>query len=177
MENPTGMMLALFPNPEAAESLAHPDHVRTPSYGDQPGWLPPIELHMTLVYAGNGTAQNPQFVEDLRNEANKLAKFIRNPINTQVTGSLVFPTPSSGLTPLCRAVQLDAALKKLIYFLDYGRFSASQFGFVPHMTIGYTRDTPQLDHNVTVPVRFDSITLCVGDSQQEFPFATQGENQ
>lgn len=162
-------MLALYPNRRAANKLAHPEHSINPYPETEPGWLPPKDIHMTLIYAGD--IHDPDLIDDLTDEAVKITRFIKEPITTNVTGSLTFPPDHSGTHPLCRSVQLTPALRKLLYFLDIQRFSASEHpGFVPHMTIGYTKRQVSLAPNVSVPVRFDAVTLCIGNLKHTFRF-------
>jgi 2'-5' RNA ligase len=152
-----GSMIALYPGPDVAGQLAHPD-------GSPAG-----ELHITLAY-----------LPENRHTPDELAALVApaaeacGPLEGQVGGLGQFPPGDTG-TPTFVPVDvpnvhlLHEAVKSLLK--EGGVKVADQHGYTPHMTLGYDLDgaTPA----PATQVKFDRMYAVVGGQKTEIPLGGQ----
>lgn len=148
-----GVMVALYPSPDMAATLA------------QPGGEPAEDLHVTLAYLGDAaTLEDP---ERLRQAVAEWAAETA-PIAGTVSGTGQF---TAGPEP-CTYASVDlptlpAAREMLINGLWRTGFQASrEHGFTPHMTLAYDARHVDLPN---VSLRFDTVTLKVAGDRTDFP--------
>lgn len=157
----TGMMVALYPPPDVAASLA------------EPGGLPPEDLHVTLAYMGKTDTDLPADlpIEDLIASIEQTLASHSSFTGT-VGGLGQFPEGDDGI-PVFAPVDVPG-----LHFLHedictaleaVGLPAYTNHGFTPHMTLAYTDTSdhgiaPREPHDVT----FSSVTLKIGDETYEF---------
>ena len=150
----TGAMVALYPTPRVARSLA------------VEGGEPVRDIHLTLAFLGDAA--------DQRDPA-ALADIVRGwaastPILTGVvsgTGKFTAgPDPVTYVSPDLPG--LPAARQRLVDALIAGGYEPSQdHGYSPHMTVGY--DDLDIEPR-NLKLRFPRATLVLADRRQHFDF-------
>jgi HK97 family phage prohead protease len=159
----TGVMVAVFPSPEAAEQIA----VR--------GGEKPEDLHVTLAYLGNITddAGDGTTLDDAASRilaAAQIAAATHAPLTGKVGGIGKFPDTGDGV-PVWAPVDvvgLNALRESVVTALtDAGLPVKTDHGFTPHMTLGYNLDMALIAPVDDVPVTFDSIVVALGGARTE----------
>jgi hypothetical protein len=157
---PTGVMVALYPEPVIAQQLA------------VEGGEPVDEIHMTMAYLGN--------TSDVGDRADELLQLVQDWASTQpaLTGEVAgFGRFTAGPTPVTYASVdlpgLPAMRQSLVDVLERAGFNVPQeHGFTPHMTLAYS------DADVTVPnlpLRFDACVVAYGGVYVGIPFGNPVE--
>lgn len=154
----TGVMVALYPPPDVAEALAHPD-------GSPAG-----DLHVTLAYLGDA--------DDLTVTTDQLADTVRGallPDETGLSGTVgglgQFPDGGDG-TPVYVPVDvpglsdLRERIVAAITGSPAGEALRGDHGFTPHLTLGYDLDVDPVE---STPVVFDTVHVVVGGEHVQVP--------
>lgn len=166
----TGVMVALYPDAQAAKKLAATKGVTEPI----------DDLHLTLVFLGDSDetplANNK---EALIGAVQKWALQKGKPLGGVINGvgrffneesdstNAVYVSPDVPGLPelrqsLCEALHAAG--------FDY----AENHGFTPHLTVAYVPlEAPTPDFRVDIPVAFSQVTLAWGDEHTDFPLGMQ----
>jgi 2'-5' RNA ligase/phage head maturation protease len=159
-ENP-GAMIALYPAPDVAQQVAHPD-------GDDPD-----ELHITLAYLGK-TSDLPDSPEALAALLGRDAAPVPE-LSGQLGGIGHFPDKGDG-TPCWVPVDVPGLedlrqhVTTTLASTAFGDTVNREHGYVPHMTLGFglPHDTPAVP---PTPVSFDRMWVVSGSNRIPVPFA------
>jgi HK97 family phage prohead protease len=154
----TGVMVALYPTPEAAKKIM----VR--------GGEDPDELHVTLAYLGSVTdpVSDGLTLEGATSQivaACQIAAAQQGPLSGTVGGVGKFPDTGSGVPVigLVDVVGLGALRESVVEALtDAGLPVKTDHGFTPHMTLGYNLDMSLIPDSEPVPVEFADLVIAVG---------------
>lgn len=155
-DNSGGCMLALYPPPDVAASLA------------LPGGLPESEIHLTVAYAGKAADVDPQA---LRAAAGQLA--MREPVTAMISGGARF---TGGETDVVVALADSAALEDLRRdAMDrlgaQGIAIPRGHGYTPHITRQYAAPgDPDPGRLAAFPVTFGAISVVHGKDRTDYPF-------
>ncbi len=169
-QNTDGVMVALFMPPDVAAELA------------QPGGVPAEQLHLTLrILAGDASQVEQEDIDEWAAAVEQIAK--RLPVvsgNVSGVGRFNGDQAGGGQDVIYATVDAPA----LADLFDQVRWACQlddddddgedddepEHGFTPHVTLGYgnTLETPEVP---TIPVRFDRLTLAIGDERREYLFA------
>ncbi|WP_431959450.1 2'-5' RNA ligase family protein [Actinacidiphila sp. bgisy160] len=161
-----GVMIALYPDLDTAERIAHPDGTA------------PEELHVTLAYLGQAG--------DLGGHPDDLPDLVRDlaadtePLQGTIGGIGFFPPNEDG-TPCWVPVDvpgLTALQDRVASRLATSVFSEqlrTDHGFTPHLTLGYDlpADTPAVP---PTPVHFDQLWVVVGQERTPIPLSLLEED-
>jgi 2'-5' RNA ligase len=156
-DNSGGCMLALYPPPDIAASLAVPDG------------LPPEEIHLTVAYAGNAADVDRKALKAV---ARQLA--LRPPVEASISGHARF---TGGKTDVIVALADGAALEGLrrdamdalsALGIDVPR----DHGYTPHMTRQYidSGDPDPVGRLDSQPLNFAGISVVHGKKRTDYPF-------
>ncbi|MGA5134442.1 HK97 family phage prohead protease [Streptomyces olivoreticuli] len=154
-----GVMIALYPPPEVAAQVAHPDGSA------------PEDLHITLAYLGD---------DELGGNPDDLPVLVRTavegtaPLSGSIGGIGQFPDSGDGV-PTWIPVDVPGLAELRQQVAD--RLSASPFsgalradhGFLPHVTLGY--ELPDVPPASPVPVHFDQVYVVRGADRIPIPLA------
>jgi 2'-5' RNA ligase len=161
----TGVMVALFPGPEAAKKIA----VR--------GGEAPEDLHVTLVYlgdvfdaAGEGLTLGSATSQIVA--AAQAAAATTKPLSGTVGGLGKFPDFGNGVpvwSPV-DVVGLTAAREAVVDALQAAGLPVkTDHGFTPHMTLGYNLDLNLIPDTDPVPVEFTHLVVAIGGTHTRIP--------
>lgn len=166
LDNPvnTGVMVALYPDPEAAKKIM----VR--------GGEDPEELHVTLAFlgdvkdqAGEGTLEG---ATSRIVAACQAAAATHQPLKGTVAGVGKFPDSGSGV-PVWAPVDvvgLTALRESVVEALLAERLPVkTDHGFTPHMTLGWNLDMELIPDSEPVPVEFKELVIAVGGAHTRIP--------
>ncbi|MEQ7008482.1 2'-5' RNA ligase family protein [Actinopolymorpha sp. B17G11] len=162
----TGVMVALYPPPEVAEKVAHPDG------------SPADSLHVTLAYLGDAAdlGQDPQQLADIIAGA----AVESGPLSGQIGGLGRFPAGDDGV-PTWAPVDvpglsdLRERIVAAIAASPAGDKLHTDHGFTPHMTLGY--DLDDVDEVEATPVDFGEVHLVVGPDRYPIPLGQRSQVQ
>lgn len=154
-EVPTGVMVALYPEPAIAAALR------------VPGGEKPRNLHVTLAFMPDAAdVDTDKLAEVVRRYAIEEGHVLRG----QVSGVGVF-TAEQGKTVTYASVDvpdLPAFRQGLVQVLDAAGFTLSaEHGFTPHITLAYKDRRNATVPNV--PLTFSTLTLAVAGQRMTFP--------
>lgn len=161
----TGVMIALYPDPEAAKKIA----VR--------GGEEPEELHVTLAYLGDvaDTAGEGLTLGSATSKivaAAQVAAATFKPLSGTVGGLGKFPDFGSGVpvwSPV-DVVGLGAVREAVVDALEAAGLPVkTDHGFTPHMTLGYNLDLNLIPDTDPVPVDFNHLVVAVGGTHTRIP--------
>lgn len=162
----TGVMIALYPSRDLAEQIVSLPGVETPA--DQ--------LHVTLCFCGDANV-----LSDIEIAAAILAAQSISRVNDPLVGSLGgvgrFSAGASldGKDPVYASVDipgLDRLRANLVAAAEaFGATVSKDHGFTPHMTLAYVEPGAEspLDAWRAMPVRFEALSVCVGDRRVDLP--------
>lgn len=161
----TGVMVALFPDPEAAKKIA----VRG---GDDPE-----QLHVTLAYLGktSDAAGDGLTLESATSQivaAAQAAAATYQPLSGTVGGVGKFPDQGEGVPviALVDVVGIGAVREAVVDALEAGGLPVkTDHGFTPHMTLGYNLDLDLIPDSEPVPVEFTHLVVAVGGTHTRIP--------
>lgn len=140
-------MIALYPDEESKQRLA--DYLNY-----EPDSVDANELHLTLVFLGE-TANLPVDIVDILTGIE-----IDLPIDGVVTASALFGDQETVTVFLIDSKQLIPAFAEFDAALwENGVPSASEHGFIPHITVGYGDIPFNHDDIRGLPVSFDRVEL------------------
>lgn len=150
-----GSMISLFPNPEVAEALASPD-------------MPADEIHCTLAYL---PGDRPD-AATTRRIMDALAETCQG--QSVLTGTLAGEARFTGDDPCQVALPDVPGLTNLRHrvvtaLTAAGVTYSTKHDFTPHLTATRDLDNP-VDIPNGMPVRFDHLRLCMGDTHFALPF-------
>lgn len=160
----TGVMIALYPSPDLAAQIAAVPGVETPA--DQ--------LHVTLGFCGDANT-----LSDVEIAAAILAAQSISRVNDPLVGVLggvgrFNASQAGGKDAVHASVDipgLDRLRADLMAAAEaFGATVSDDHGFNPHITLAYVE--PGTEASVsweTLPVRFDALSVCVGDRKVDFP--------
>lgn len=154
-QEPTGAMVALFPDPKVAKALA----LR--------GGSKPEDLHVTLAFFGEAEGLP---LDKAKAAVEAWAKKTP-PMSGELSGIGHFDI-GKGETVTYRSVDLPdlpAPREGLVKALDRGGVPPKRdHGFTPHMTIDQKMRRPPVKKQ---PITFDTVTLAWGGDRHVFPLA------
>lgn len=154
-EEPTGAMVALFPDAKTAADLA------------LPGGEKPSQLHCTLAFLGK--AKSLDF--DKAKAAVEVWAAKTPKLSGELSGVGHFDLGKEGVVTY-RSLDLPglpAPREGLVKALDAAGTPARQdHGFTPHMSVDYKMRRPKVEKQ---PISFDSVTLAWGGDRHHFPLA------
>lgn len=161
----TGVMVALYPDAEAAKKIA----VR--------GGEDAEDLHVTLAFLGDSSDQagDGLTLEAATSKivaAAQVAAATHEPLSGTVGGIGKFPDGGDGVPVigLVDVVGLGAVREDLVTALiDAGLPVKVDHGFTPHMTLGYNLDLSLIPDYEPVPVDFTDLVVCVGGTHTRIP--------
>jgi len=157
-------MVALFPTPGEAAAIA-------PAGGN-----PAETIHVTMVFLGEVANI------DMKAAARAVGSVSGStaPLSGKVGGVGMFVAGEDGYPQLAipNVVGLAKLRTDLVNALaDEGISSASEFDWVPHMTLAYVEEPELPDLGVIgLPLTFDQLSLAEGDVRKDFPFDPQGSS-
>lgn len=161
----TGVMVALYPDPDAAKLIA----VR--------GGEAPEDLHVTLAYMGHVTDSGTNGL-DLAGSVSQIvaacqiAAATHEPLSGSVGGIGKFPDSGHGVpiwTPL-DVPGLTALRESVVAALTDAQLPVkTDHGFTPHMTLGFNLDLALIPPLDEVPVTFNHLVVSVGEQDQQIP--------
>lgn len=157
-----GVMLALYPPAAVAAVLAIPSG------------MPAAALHLTLAYLGDAASYSAEQLAQLARVARGVA-LVRAPVTGTISGHTLFTTGDGAAMPLVALVDsadLPGLRQQLVMAMAINGFVVpADHGFTPHITLDYQRE----DHPISPPnappadpIRFDRLTLVIGDKRQSF---------
>jgi 2'-5' RNA ligase superfamily len=156
-DNSGGSMLALYPTPKLAASLAVPDG------------LPAEETHLTVVYTGDAADVGRKTLKAI---AKELAK--RPPIEASVSGHARF---TGGETDVIVALADGSALEDLrrdamAALAAAGVDVPRDHGYTPHLTLQYAEPgEPDPVGRLDIrPLNFAGISVVHGRKRTDYPF-------
>lgn len=160
----TGVMVAFYPDPAQAQTLA------------VEGGEAPEELHVTLVFLGEVGAELTQDDEPHLIEAVAGWAAAQAPIKAATNGHGIFATPSPVTYANVDAPDLPAARQSLVEALAAaGLGTDGTHGYTPHMTLAYDelRDiqVPQ------VQMLFDVVSIKFAGSHTAIPLRRPGDSE
>ena len=158
----TGIMVAFMLNPEIASQLALPD-------GE-----PVEDMHLTLAFLGDSS----NFTGNIEALKQTLASFAYSavPLTGTLSGVGRFNPGEGGISPVYASVnvsRLHHTREQLVHTLELTGYQLDHtHEYTPHITLAYIpADAPMPVSSVPpLPLRFDTIWLCVGDERFSFPF-------
>lgn len=161
----TGMMVAMAPPKDVVDSL----HLNDPDAE------PAHDLHVTMAYLGATTDHTPGQLRDLPEVIDSWAEG-RKPIKMTVSGSGTFLAPDKDsphvLHALVNSPGLHLMHAHLVNHLQrYGYDPKQTHGFVPHISLGYTkhdvRFLPKVSRKSWVA---KDVWSAIGDKRRSHPF-------
>jgi 2'-5' RNA ligase len=164
----TGVMVALFPDPEAAKKIA----VRG---GDDPE-----DLHVTLAYLGKTSDQAGEGLT-LEAATSKIVAAAQTaaatfqPLSGTVGGVGKFPDHGDGVPVFAPVdvVGLGAVREAVVDALEAGGLPVKMdHGFTPHMTLGFNLDMDLIPDSEPVPVEFTHLVVAVGGTHTRIPLGS-----
>lgn len=164
----TGVMVALYPDPDAAKKIA----VRG---GDDPE-----DLHVTLAYLGKTTDQAGDGLT-LEAATSKIVAAAQSaaatyqPLSGTVGGVGKFPDHGDGVPVFAPVdvVGLGAVREAVVDALEaQGLPVKTDHGFTPHMTLGFNLDMNLIPDSEPVPVEFTHLVVAVGGTHTRIPLGT-----
>lgn len=164
----TGVMIALYPSPEQAEQIAAVPGVETKA----------TELHVTLCFCGDaGTLSDAEIAAAIL-AAQSISRS-NDPLVGVLGGVGRFNASEAGGKDAVHASVdipgLDRLRADLVAAAEaFGATVSDDHGFTPHMTLAYVEPGAEspLDTWQTLPVRFDALSVRVGDKRVDFPLAS-----
>jgi 2'-5' RNA ligase len=154
-DNTGGSMLALYPSPKLAASLAVPDG------------LPPEEIHLTVAYTGDAADVDRKTLKAI---ARQLAK--RPPVEASVSGHARF---TGGKTDVIVALADGSGLEDLRRDAMDALTSAGidvpcDHGYTPHLTMRYADpgDDDPVGRLDTKPLNFAGISAVHGKKRTDY---------
>jgi 2'-5' RNA ligase len=156
-EQQTGAMVALYPAPAIARTLA------------QAGGEAPEELHLTLAFLGDASAVDDP--ERLRKVVEGWAASTP-PLEAHMAGTGIFTHgPESVLYASPDSPALPHARQRLVDALEHAGFPPDGgHGFTPHVTLAYGHDgaPPSI---AAVPFIFDQVSVVIAGARTDYPLA------
>lgn len=154
---PDGVMIAFYPPAALARQLA------------VEGGEPASELHVTLALPGKLSELTPEQQKRLLDIVRGFALLSR-PLEGVFGGVTTFPA-HDGVKPVVLLVDvpgLPAWRQRLVEILALNGYSvASDHGYLPHLTLQYVpADAEVAVETPTVPLRFETITLVMGEKKR-----------
>lgn len=161
----TGVMVALYPDPDAAKKIA----VRG---GDDPE-----QLHVTLAFLGKTSdpVSDGLTLEGATSQivaAVQAAAATYQPLSGTVGGVGKFPDTGDGVPviALVDVVGLGAVREAVVESLESAGLPVKvDHGFTPHMTLGYNLDMGLIPDSEPVPVDFTHLVIAVGGTHTRIP--------
>jgi 2'-5' RNA ligase len=155
-----GSMLALYPPPALAESLAIPDG------------LEPADLHLTVAYTGKADGVD---AEALAKAASAIAAATAGPITATIAGHARLPQDDADvIVALVDSPQLDELRRTAVEQLaDLGIPAAANHGYLAHISlavIGHDDPDP-IGRLPARPVTFAALTAQHGSDSTAYPLA------
>ncbi len=170
----TGMMVAFRLGPETAAALA------------LPGGEPASDLHVTLAILGDlhepapaGKLHPAETVENLSAVLSAFAGSAQ-PLHGRVGGLGRFQNPDAESSPVIATVNapgLQAWRRRLVDVLDAAGYAiAEDYDFLPHITLAYIDPGAPMpvDRVPSLPLTFDTLCLCIGNTLSLFPIGSAG---
>ncbi|MGA5822247.1 2'-5' RNA ligase family protein [Kitasatospora sp. NPDC094028] len=160
-----GVMIALYPPPEVADALAHPQ-------GTDAG-----DLHVTLAYLGQADALggHPDDLPDLIRTATAGAPQLEG----QLGGIGRFPPGEEGVpvwvpVDVPGLTELQQRIVSAVAGSVFNEALHADHGFTPHLTLGYDLpdDVPAVD---AMPVTFDELFVVRGTDRVGIPLGRSEE--
>ncbi len=161
----TGMMIAFAPSRHVVDSLHVNDENAEPEH----------DLHVTAAYLGKVAEYSPQQLQDLPEVMDSWAEG-HKPIQLTVQGSGTFLSPDGEQPHVLHALVNSPGLHRVqAHLVDhlkkYGYKPREDHGFIPHITIAYTRHAvrflPKVERKSWLA---KGIWSSIGDERQEHPF-------
>lgn len=158
-DNHDGVMVALFPSMDIAQSLTTPHD----------GSIPASDMHVTLAYLGKMSEIDPNALARLLSSLPNLAS--RHDLIFARAGGLgqfaTTPDSDGGRVPVYLPVsgeQIWDLRVDLVNMLDtIGVPYAREHGFTPHMTLGeFLPPIPEIRPEPNISIEFGAVTLAVG---------------
>lgn len=156
-DNSGGCMLALYPPPDIAASLAVPDG------------LPPEEIHLTIVYAGNAADVDRK---TLKAVTRQLAR--RPPVEASISGHARF---TGGKTDVIVALADGSAVEDLRRdamdaLTALGIDIPRDHGYLAHLSMRYADpgDPDPVGRLDSRPLAFAGISVVHGKKRTDYPF-------
>lgn len=159
-------IVALWLSPDQAIALA------------AAGGEPPDSLHITLLCIEDAADLSDIQIAHLLSTCDNIAAFTP-PLAGEVTGmgrfyandnndgqDVIFAIPS-----LPEVVDLRERLEDELGWSRADVEISDDFGFLPHITLAYVAPgaSSPVDAVATIPLRFDALTVCIGDRQTVIP--------
>lgn len=165
---PSGCIVALWLSPDQASALS--------SIAGQPA----ESLHVTLLHLGDADDLTDIQIAHILSTVDDVAAFWP-PVEGDITGiGRFYASENSDGQDVIVALPSLPDLDKLRSRLrDDINWSGAQlddceddFGFLPHITLAYVAPGAMSPINAiaTIPLRFDGLTVCIGDAQTTIPF-------
>lgn len=161
----TGVLVALWIDPETAEQLAT-------KAGE-----PAAALHITLCHGADAAQYDDLTLARILTSIDDVVRW-RDPIEGVVSGhGRFYATDSSDAKDVVYAVPSVPGLAELrndvaSALRAAGVSLSDQHGWTPHITLAYLDETAKLPAlpKTATPLRFAAVTVCIGDRKTTIPF-------